>query len=57
MEACARCVGFVMIVEDVTISGYYALLAMVMNTARTPLPADREPGLAAFPRSEEKFRR
>ena len=50
MEACARCVGFVMIVEDVTVSGYYALLAMVMNTARTPLPADREPGLAAFPR-------
>jgi 4-carboxymuconolactone decarboxylase len=38
------------IVEAVTITGYYVLLAMVMNTARPPLPADREPGLAAFPR-------
>ena len=26
-------------------SGYYTLLAMVMNTARTPLPAGRTPGL------------
>ena len=38
------------VVEAVTIEGYYALLAMVMNTARTPLPAGREPGLMAFPR-------
>ena len=38
------------VVEAVTITGYYVLLAMVMNTVRTPLPADREPGLAAFPR-------
>ena len=38
------------IVEAVAIEGYYALLAMVMNTARTPLPDDRTPGLISFPR-------
>jgi 4-carboxymuconolactone decarboxylase len=38
------------IVEAVAIEGYYALLAMVMNTARTPLPEDRTPALAPFPR-------
>ena len=38
------------IVEAVAIEGYYALLAMVMNTARTPLPADRTPALTRFPR-------
>ena len=38
------------IVEAVAISGYYSLLAMVMNTARTPLAEGREPGLMPFPR-------
>ena len=38
------------IVEAVSIEGYYALLAMVMNTARTPLPEGRTPPLAPFPR-------
>ncbi len=38
------------IVEAVAIEGYYALLAMVMNTARTPLPEDRTPALTSFPR-------
>src|SRR5262249_34585469 len=38
------------IVEAVALQGYYALLAMVMNTARTPLPAGRTPPLAPFPR-------
>ena len=38
------------IVEAVAVEGYYALLAMVMNTARTPLPEGRTPALAPFPR-------
>jgi 4-carboxymuconolactone decarboxylase len=37
------------IVEATSMAGYYALLAMVMNTARTPLPAGAKPALAAFP--------
>ena len=37
------------IVETASIAGYYSLLAMVMNTARTPLPAGAKPPLAAFP--------
>src|SRR3984893_13179075 len=38
------------IVEAASIEGYYTLLAMVMNVARTPLPAGAKPPLAAFPR-------
>jgi 4-carboxymuconolactone decarboxylase len=38
------------IVEAASIEGYYSLLAMVMNAARTPLPAGAKPPLAAFPR-------
>ena len=38
------------IVEATSMQGYYMLLAMVMNTARTPLPAGAtRPPLAAFP--------
>ncbi len=37
------------IVEATSLSGYYAMLAMVMNTARTALPAGSKPPLAAFP--------
>jgi 4-carboxymuconolactone decarboxylase len=37
------------IVETASIAGYYTLLAMVMNTARTPLPRDAKPPLAPFP--------
>jgi 4-carboxymuconolactone decarboxylase len=37
------------VVEAVAIQGYYALLAMVMNTARTPLPPGRTPPLLPFP--------
>ena len=37
------------IVEATSLAGYYAMLAMVMNTARTPLPAGATPGLTAFP--------
>ena len=38
------------IVEAVALQGYYGLLAMVMNTARTPLPQGRTPPLVPFPR-------
>ena len=38
------------IVEAASIQGFYALLAMNMNAARTPLPAGAEPPLKLFPR-------
>lgn len=38
------------IVEATSMSGYYSMLAMVMNTARTPLPPGSKPPLAHFPR-------
>ena len=37
------------IVETASLAGYYTLLAMVMNTARTPLAAGAKPPLVAFP--------
>lgn len=37
-------------VIDITgLCGYYTLLGMLMNTARTPLPAGKTPPLASFP--------
>jgi 4-carboxymuconolactone decarboxylase len=38
------------VIDIVGISGYYTFLAMVLNTARTPLPQGSTPGLAPFPR-------
>lgn len=38
------------IVEATSIQGYYTLLAMVMNTARTALPNGAKPPLTPFPR-------
>jgi 4-carboxymuconolactone decarboxylase len=38
------------VVEAASLIGYYAYLAMVMNVARTPLPAGVKPGLAPFPK-------
>ena len=38
------------IVEATSLEGYYMLLAMVMNTARTPIAAGVKPPLASFPR-------
>ena len=38
------------IVDTIGIVGYYSLLAMVMNTARTPLAEGVSPPLPAFPR-------
>jgi len=37
------------VVELVVIAGYYSALAMVLNVARTALPAGREPRLPPFP--------
>jgi 4-carboxymuconolactone decarboxylase len=38
------------IVEATSTAGYYSLLAMVMNTARTPVPAGAKPPLTPFPK-------
>lgn len=38
------------VIDTIGIMGYYQLLAMVMNAARTPLPEGVEPALPAFPR-------
>jgi 4-carboxymuconolactone decarboxylase len=38
------------VVDVLGITGYYTMLAMVMNTARTPLPQGVTPPLAPFPR-------
>jgi 4-carboxymuconolactone decarboxylase len=36
------------VVDMVSLSGYYTMIAMVLNTARTPLPAGATPALAPF---------
>ncbi len=38
------------VVDTVGIMGYYTMLAMMLNTARTPLPDGARPALAPFPR-------
>ena len=38
------------LVDAVGLSGWYTLVAMVLNTARTPLPAGVAPPLTPFPR-------
>jgi 4-carboxymuconolactone decarboxylase len=38
------------VVDALGITGYYTMLAMVMNTARTPLPAGVKPALAPLAR-------
>ena len=37
------------VIDAIGISGYYTLLAMVLNTARTPVPAGRAAGARAVP--------
>ncbi len=37
------------IVETVSLMGYYTMISMVLNTARTPLPAGVRPALSQFP--------
>ena len=36
-------------VETMSLVGYYTMISMILNTARTPLPADAKPALAPFP--------
>jgi 4-carboxymuconolactone decarboxylase len=38
------------VIDIVGISGYYTLLAMVLNTSRTPVPEGHMPALKPFPR-------
>jgi 4-carboxymuconolactone decarboxylase len=38
------------VIDAVGLAGYYTLIAMVLNTARTPLPPGATPALTAFPR-------
>ena len=37
------------VVETVSLVGYYTMISMILNTSRTPLPADAEPALTPFP--------
>jgi 4-carboxymuconolactone decarboxylase len=37
------------LVDVLAIGGYYAMLAMLLNVARTPLPEGKEPGMPHFP--------
>jgi len=37
------------VVEIVSLAGYYTMIAMILNTARTPLPDGAKPALAPFP--------
>jgi 4-carboxymuconolactone decarboxylase len=37
------------VIDTLGITGYYTLLAMVLNTARTPLPGNAKPQLRALP--------
>ena len=45
-----KAVGEQGVIDTIGLMGYYSLLAMVMNTARTPLAETVKPPLAAFPR-------
>jgi 4-carboxymuconolactone decarboxylase len=38
------------VIDMVGLHGYYSMLAMIMNVARTPLPQGKTPQLAFFPR-------
>jgi len=38
------------VVEAASLEGYYTYLSMVMNTARSPLPANTKPPLTPFPK-------
>jgi 4-carboxymuconolactone decarboxylase len=37
------------VVETVSLVGYYTMISMILNTARTPLPDGATPALAPFP--------
>lgn len=44
------------VVDTVGILGYYTMLAMMLNTARTPAPANGSPPLPALPRDPPAYR-
>ena len=48
--AARTAVGEQGVIDALGIVGYYTMLSIVMNTARTPLPAGATPALAPFPR-------
>jgi len=37
-------------IDTLGLTGYYTMLAMLMNTTRTPLPDGVKPALTPFPR-------
>ena len=38
------------VVEAASLEGYYTYLSMIMNTARSPMPANAKPALTAYPK-------
>jgi 4-carboxymuconolactone decarboxylase len=38
------------VIDTVSLTGYYTMISMILNTARTPLPDGVAPALAPFPR-------
>jgi 4-carboxymuconolactone decarboxylase len=40
------------VIDTLGLTGYYTMLAMVMNTARTPLPDGVKPALTPFPKAD-----
>ena len=42
------------VIDMLGVAGYYSMLAMIMNVARTPLPDGAGPPLGAFPRRTGK---
>ena len=38
------------VIDTVSLTGYYVMISMILNTARTPLPEGVTPALAPFPR-------
>ena len=38
------------VIEAASLEGYYTYLSMIMNTARSPMPAGAKPGLVPFPK-------
>ena len=38
------------VIDMIGVSGYYTMLAMILNVARTPLPPGKTPPLSPFPR-------
>ena len=48
-ERAVRQFGEQNLVDLLAIAGYYGLLAMLLNVARTPLPEGKQPGMPHFP--------